>query len=127
MNFVVVDNNKSDLDLLADAITAAIPECQVQLFTDPLLSAKYICNNSVDMVFLADAMRPVNGFRLMQVLRKNIPKLVVAMLSSNEVNRVDAIRAGRTTISSSLYLHICYEDSSAFDLMLHAGDGFYQA
>lgn len=94
MNFVVVDNNKSDLDLLADTITAAMPNCQVERFTDPLLSAKYICNNPVDMVFVADAMHPVNGFQLLQVLRKNIPKLAVVMLSSSELNRIDAIQAG---------------------------------
>lgn len=96
MNFVVVDNNKSDLDLIAKAIATAVPECQVQLFTDPLLSAKYICNNPVDMVFLTDSMRPVNGFRLLQVLRKNIPKLVVIMLSDSERNRIDAIHAEAT-------------------------------
>ncbi|MEG2930001.1 MAG: response regulator [Oscillospiraceae bacterium] len=94
MNFVVVDNNKSDLDLLAKAIAVAMPECQVQPFTDPLLSAKYICNNPVNMVFIADDMRPVNGFRLMQVLRKNVPKLAVVMLSKDEQNRMDAVHAG---------------------------------
>lgn len=94
MNFVVVDNNKSDSDLLAKALTAAMPECQVQPFTDPLLSAKYICNNPVDMVFLADSMRPVNGFGLLQVLRKNIPELTVIMLSDSDLNKVDAIHAG---------------------------------
>lgn len=75
MTFVVVDNNKNDLGLLTQTIAAAVPECQVQPFTDPLLSAKYICSNPVDMVFLADSMHHVNGFQLMQVLRKNIPKL----------------------------------------------------
>lgn len=94
MNFVVVDNNKRDLDFLATAIATAVPECQVQPFTDPLLSAKYICNHSVDIVFLADSMRPVNGFRLLQVLRKNIPQLAVVMLSHSDLNRADAIHAG---------------------------------
>ncbi|MEG1779518.1 MAG: response regulator [Oscillospiraceae bacterium] len=94
MNFVVVDNNKNDLELLAKAIRAVVPESQVQLFTDPLLSAKHICNNPVDMVFLADVMRPVNGFQLLQVLRKNIPELAVVMLSNDEQNRIDAVRAG---------------------------------
>lgn len=94
MNFVVVDNSKIDLGLLAKAIAVAVPECQVQLFTDPLLAAKYICNNLVDMVFLADAMRPVNGFRLLQVLRKNIPQLAIVMLSDSDANKVDAIHAG---------------------------------
>lgn len=94
MQFVVVDNNPADLSQLADALTTLLPKCQVQSFTDPLLSAKYICNNSVDMVFLADAMHPVNGFRLLQVLRKNIPKLPVVMLSASELNQVDTIHAG---------------------------------
>ncbi|MEG0805891.1 MAG: response regulator [Lachnospiraceae bacterium] len=94
MNYVVVDNNKNDLELFADAIRKVVTECQIQLFTDPLLSAKYICNNPVDMVFITDDMRPVNGFRLMQVLRKNIPKLAVVMLSDSDLNRVDAIHAG---------------------------------
>lgn len=94
MVFVVVDNNKNDLDLLTQTIVAAVPKCQVQSFTDPLLSAKYICNNPVDMVFLADAMRPANGFKLLKVLRKNIPKLTVVMLSDSELNRVDAVHAG---------------------------------
>lgn len=93
MNFVVVDNNKNDLEVVSKAITTAMPECQVQLFTDPLLSAKYICNNPVDMVFLTDSMRPVNGFRLLQVLRKNIPKLAVIMLSDSDRNRIDAMNA----------------------------------
>lgn len=96
MNFVVVDNNKNDLDMLADAIFATIPECQIQPFADPLLSAKYICNNKVDMVFLADTMWPVNGFRLLQVLKKNVPKLAVVMLSSSDENRKDAFQAGVT-------------------------------
>ncbi|MEG0961653.1 MAG: response regulator [Lachnospiraceae bacterium] len=94
MNFVIVDNNKSDLELIAKAIRKVMPKCQIQLFTDPLLSAKYICNNPVDMVFLTDIMRPVNGFRLMQVLRKNIPKLAIVMMSDSEFNRVDAMHAG---------------------------------
>ncbi|MEG0878785.1 MAG: response regulator [Oscillospiraceae bacterium] len=89
-----MDNNKTDLNLIARAIREVMPACEIQPFTDPLLSAKYICNNPVDMVFVADDMRPVNGFRLMQVLRKNIPMLAVVMLSDSEQNRVDAIHAG---------------------------------
>ncbi|MEG2013029.1 MAG: hypothetical protein RR063_07460 [Anaerovoracaceae bacterium] len=54
MDFVVVDHNKSDLELFVKAIRKAVPECQIQPFTDPLLSAKYICNHPVDMVFQAD-------------------------------------------------------------------------
>lgn len=94
MNFVVVDNNETDLALLTDIIYSAVPKCKILPFTDPLLSAKYICNNEVNAVFLADTMRPVNGFRLLKVLRKNIPKLAVIMISTSDANRVDAIQAG---------------------------------
>lgn len=94
MIFVVVDNNPADLSQLADALTTLLPKCQVQPFTDPLLSAKYICNNPVDVVFLTDVMRPANGFKLMWVLRKVIPKLAVVMLSAGEMNKIDAVHAG---------------------------------
>lgn len=94
MHFVVVDNDQKDLDLLAQTLAEAVPNCRIQPFTDPLLSAKYICNNQVSMVFIADNMRPVNGFRLLQVLRKNVPALSIVMLSDSNVNRTDAIRAG---------------------------------
>lgn len=94
MNFVVVDNNKSNLDFFTQTITSTVPECQVKAFTDPLLSAKYICNNPVDMVFMADVMQPVNGFRLMQVLRKNISNLTIVMVSGSDENRIDAFHAG---------------------------------
>lgn len=94
MNFVIVDNNKSDLDLLAEIMSASKPECQVQLFTDPLLSAKYICNNDVDMAFLAAEMSPVDGFILMRTLRTNKPTLPIVILSNNKSSRIDAIHAG---------------------------------
>lgn len=94
MNIVVVDNDPNDLSQLTDALAALCPNSQIQAFTDPLLSAKYICNHFVDMVFLTDAMRPVNGFKLMRVLRKNIPKLEIVMLSSGEEGRRDAMQAG---------------------------------
>lgn len=94
MNFVVVDNCESDLVLFAQKIIEVIPKCNVQVFTDPLLAAKYICNNTVDMVFLADTMQPVNGFRLLQVLRKNVLNLTIIMLSDGEMNKMDAIHVG---------------------------------
>lgn len=63
MQFVLVDNNKNNLDVLAGI-----------------------------MVFIADAMRPGNGFQLLQVLRKNIPILAVVMLPADERNRIDAFK-----------------------------------
>ncbi|MEG0021201.1 MAG: hypothetical protein RR728_11680, partial [Oscillospiraceae bacterium] len=73
MNIVIVDNNPDDLAQLGEMVAEILPECQIQSFTDPLLSAKYMCNTQVDMVILTDDMRPANGFKLMRVLRKNLP------------------------------------------------------
>ncbi|MEG0017928.1 MAG: response regulator [Hydrogenoanaerobacterium sp.] len=96
MNFVVVDNDKRDLDLLMNTLAAIMPECQIQPFADPLLSAKYICNNEVDAAFVAAEMRPVDGLVLLRVLRTNKPDLPIVIMSSKEMNRVDAIYAGAT-------------------------------
>lgn len=84
MKIVLVDNNTSDLSLLAKELTVLLPECQIQSFTDPLMSAKYICNNDVDAAFIATEMRPVNGFVLLRALQVNKPKLPVVMLSEAE-------------------------------------------
>lgn len=35
-----------------------------------------------------------SGFKLLKVLRKNIPALAVVMLSDSELNRIDAVHAG---------------------------------
>ncbi|MEG2082696.1 MAG: response regulator [Oscillospiraceae bacterium] len=93
MNIVIVDNNPDDLAQLGEMVAEILPGCQIQSFTDPLLSAKYICNIPVDMVILSDVMRPASGFRLMRVLRKNIPKLPIVMLSASGVNEAEALAA----------------------------------
>ncbi|MEG1072421.1 MAG: response regulator, partial [Oscillospiraceae bacterium] len=94
MNIVIIDNRQQDLSRLADALTAAIPLCHIQSFADPLLSAKYICNFPVDMVFLAESMRPVDGFVLLNVLRANKPDLPIVMLSDRGLHREHAFSAG---------------------------------
>lgn len=93
MNIVAIDNNRRDLSLLVDLLTAVFPPCHLQTFTDPLLSAKYICNSPVDMVLLSEDMRPVGGFVLLKVLRANKPGLFIAMLSDSGQRGEDAINA----------------------------------
>lgn len=94
MNVVAIDNNKQDLSRLADALAAIVPLCHIQSFTDPLLSAKYICNSPVDFVFLAECMHPVDGFVLLKVLRTNMPSLPIVMLSDRGLRGEDARNAG---------------------------------
>lgn len=59
MSIVIVDNNAKDLSLVENEVAAIFSELQIQTFTDPMMSAKYICNNEVDVAFLAATMRPV--------------------------------------------------------------------
>lgn len=60
MNIVIVDNNPNDLAQLGTMVAEILPKWQIQPFTDPLLSAKYICNTYVNE---AEALAAeVNGF-----------------------------------------------------------------
>ena len=94
MKFVLVDNNLSALDELCSSLHRISPESHVKKITDPLLSAKYICNNDVDVVFLADQMRPVDGFTLLGVLRVQKPDLSVFVLSHTGDNEQKSLAVG---------------------------------
>lgn len=91
MSIVLVDNNVDSLHLLSNKLSKLFPEYHIQTFTDPLMSAKYVCNNEVILVILTVEMRPVNGFILLRTLRVNKPLLPIVMLISNEVQREAAL------------------------------------
>ena len=52
-------------------------------FVDPMLSAKYICNNHVDVVLAVEKMRPVDGAALRKVLNIHKRDLPVIILSES--------------------------------------------
>lgn len=87
MSIVLVDNNANDLSLVKNTVAAIFPELQIQTFTDPLMSAKYICNNEVDVAFLAATMRPVDGMILLRTLRTNKPALPIVLMLNSEDQR----------------------------------------
>lgn len=87
MSIVLVDNNVNDLSLIANELAAIFPELQIQTFTDPFMSAKYICNNEVAVAFLAAFMRPVDGLTLLRTLRANQPTLPIVMLLDSDIQR----------------------------------------
>lgn len=87
MSIVLVDNNTIDLSSLSDQVTALFPKLQIEAFTDPLMSAKYICNHDVSVVFLAADMRPVDGLILLRTLRANKPTLPVVLLLERAAQR----------------------------------------
>ncbi len=79
MKFVTVDNNKHRLTVLHELLRSHFPYCVVTEFTDPMLSAKFICNNDVDVVFAQEKMHRVDGDALMRVINVNKPSVQVRL------------------------------------------------
>ncbi len=81
MRFVTVDNNKRRLVMLEELLKSHFRDCVVTEFTDPMLSAKFICNNDVDVVFAQENMHRVDGEGLMHVINVNKPTVQVRLFS----------------------------------------------
>ena len=90
MIVVLVSNSASETAALAGRLAETFPECECLQFTDPLLSAKYIWNNPVDIVLAADRMRPVNGIDLLKNIRSKSPELPVVLVAEDGLMRARA-------------------------------------
>lgn len=93
MTIVVVNNNEFQLNEFMQQLHRANPSFDIILYKDPLLSAKYICNHSVDLVFAEAKMRPVDGISLLKVLRGQKPELPIAITSDSEAYRDFSMQA----------------------------------
>lgn len=80
MVFVIADNDSDRLRKLSNSVCRAYPGCVIHEFVDPMLSAKYVCNNHVDVVLAEENMRPVDGAELQRVLNTHKPDLPVIIL-----------------------------------------------
>lgn len=83
MVFVITDNNPERLRKLSESVCKTYPGCVIHEFVDPMMSAKYICNNHVDIVLAEENMRPVDGAALQKVLNIHKPELPVIILPDN--------------------------------------------
>ena len=83
MVFVITDNDSDRLRELSNTICRTYPGCVIHEFVDPMLSAKYICNNHVDVVLAEEKMKPVDGAALRKVLNIHKPDLPVIILPEN--------------------------------------------
>ncbi len=84
MKFVTVDNNKHQLTMLEELLKSHFPYCVVTEFTAPMLSAKFIINNDIDVVFAQENMHRVDGEGLMHVIHVNKPSVQVRLF--REIN-----------------------------------------
>lgn len=80
MVFVIIDNDSDRLRKLSHFVCKTYPGCVIYEFVDPMLSAKYVCSNHVDVVLAEEKMRPVDGAALRKVLNIHKPDLPVIIL-----------------------------------------------
>lgn len=84
MIVVLVSNNVPEMDDLAARLMQILPGCECLRFIDPLLSAKYIWNNPVDIVFAAERMRLANGIELLKNIRSKYPELPFIIMAEDD-------------------------------------------
>jgi two-component SAPR family response regulator len=80
MIIISVDNDAARLKRFGLLLQRTFPGCTLVEFTDPMLSAKYIVNHDVDVVFAEISMRPADGLMLQNVLRTNKPDARVILM-----------------------------------------------
>lgn len=94
MNIVITSNNTAELAALSTTLQQVFPDCECRRFTDPLLSAKYVWNNAVDLLLVKERMRPVNCIELIKNIRSLKPELPVVILAEDEDMRERAEKLG---------------------------------
>jgi len=80
---ISVDNDAARLKRFGQLLQTTFPGCTLVEFTDPMLSAKYIVNHEVDVVFAEISMRPADGVMLQNVLRTNKPDARVILMQDS--------------------------------------------
>lgn len=83
MNIVVIDNDKEQLDIIAETLQGAFQGGSVSVFKDPMLAVKYIYNSETDVVFSEVKTRPVNGLDVLRTLKRIKPELLVVLISED--------------------------------------------
>ncbi len=83
MNVVIIDNDMEQLDLMTATLHCACPGGSVSAFKDPMLAVKHVYNNDTDLVFAEVRMAPVNGFDVLNCLRRIKPNLRIILMSED--------------------------------------------
>lgn len=76
MRIIAVDNHINDLERLGECLANVYSgKDEILKFTDPLMAAKYGMNNDVDIVYTEVDMRGIDGFALVELLKKHNPNM----------------------------------------------------
>lgn len=92
MHILAVDNDQCSLDALRSCLCKLFPGDTVAAFTDPMLAGKYAFNHSIRAVFTETEMKPVDGFALIKVIRKQCPGISVHFVTGHPDFERDAMR-----------------------------------
>jgi two-component SAPR family response regulator len=82
MKIIAVDNHIGHLARLKNYLVE-ICSCEESIvgFTDPLLAVKYCVNNNIDILFTEVDMRGIDGFTLINLIRKYNSKMVINIVT----------------------------------------------
>lgn len=93
MKIMVVDNNIGDLEKMTECLIMAYSGYdEVVKFSDPLMAVKYGVNNDVDILYTEINMRGIDGFSMIELLKKHNPKMIANIVTSTNEYKGEAVK-----------------------------------
>lgn len=90
---VIINNDAEQLKREKRSIGLRYKGVEVMGVSDPFMAVKFILNNNVSRVYVEVKLKPVSGFDLLKVLRKNTPLVEVYLVAEGNEFKEDAMRA----------------------------------
>ena len=95
MKIMLVDNNIGDLEKTNECLIMAYSGYdEVVKFTDPLMAVKYGINNKIDVLYTDINMRGMDGFSLIELLKKHNPDMIANIITSTDEYKGEAVKNG---------------------------------
>lgn len=91
MRILAADDEPLALDMLADAISEAAPDAQIERFLKPSALLLFVKAHSADVAFLDIRMRGMTGIALAKQLKELLPALNIIFVTGYEEYAVDAM------------------------------------
>lgn len=84
MRALAVDDNRISLEIMEELLPRTGRVDEVVSFTNPVEAREWMIHNTADMAFLDYNMEEMNGIELARFIRKNQPRCVIIMVSSED-------------------------------------------
>lgn len=90
MRILFINNADKELQEWQDAARTVFCNDAFSAFDDPMLAIKDSVREKPDWVIASCAMRPIDGFCVLKMLRRKFPMLAVCLVGSTDADRLDA-------------------------------------